>query len=61
MDIFDRPSPKLPPVPAPVPIPDTSSPMVLAERQRLLREAAARSGRASTLLSNDARETLGIA
>jgi hypothetical protein len=53
--------PKPPPAPAPVPIPDPMDPAVLAARQRLLSQAAARSGRASTLLSGgeDATDTLG--
>lgn len=53
--------PKPPPPPAPVPIPDTMDPAVLAARQRIVNEAAARSGRASTLLSEDATGKLGTA
>jgi hypothetical protein len=50
--IFDPPSPpKIPPPPAPVPIPDMLDPAVIAARQRAVNMAAARSGRASTMLS----------
>jgi len=61
-DLFSK--PKLP-APAPVlPMPDPADPAVLAERQRVLAQAAARSGRASTLLSGangSATEKLGTA
>jgi hypothetical protein len=62
MDMFSK--PKLP-APAPVlPMPDPMDPAVLAERQRIMSQAAARSGRASTLLSGGyapATEKLGQA
>jgi len=63
--IFDPPSPpKIPPPPAPVPMPDINDPAVIAARQRAINMAAARSGRASTLLSgadNVGGERLGTA
>jgi hypothetical protein len=44
-------APKLPPPPPVVPIPDLEDPAILAAKRKIQTEAAARSGRASTLLS----------
>jgi hypothetical protein len=44
--------PPTPPVaPAPTPMPDLQDPAVLAAQQQVISQAAARSGRASTVLS----------
>lgn len=48
---FGQSSAKPPAVPAPTPMPDLLDPAILAEKKRVLNQAAARSGRASTLLS----------
>ena len=50
--IFSGPK-KPPPVPAPQPMPDLLDPAVLAARRRTLDAAMARTGRASTNLTDD--------
>jgi hypothetical protein len=62
--IFDPPSPpKIPAPPPPQPMADLQDPAVQAARTRAIQMAAARSGRASTLLSGGdaAGERLGQA
>lgn len=48
---FGQSSAKPPSPPPPVPMPDLLDPAILAEKNRVRNAAAARSGRASTLLS----------
>lgn len=43
----------VPPPPPVVPIPDINDPAVLARKRRVLEDAATRSGRVSTLLSDN--------
>lgn len=49
--LFGGSTPTLPPPPAPIPMPDLQDPAILAAQKKTLQDAAARSGRASTLLS----------
>lgn len=49
-DIFGS---KAPPPPKPVPMPDPEDPVALATKRKQIEEAAARSGRMSTMLSED--------
>lgn len=56
-----RPSP--PPPPAPLPMPDTEDPALLTRRRRELEGAMARSGRLSTMLTDEdsySRDKLGL-
>lgn len=48
--LFSSP-PKPPAPPPPTPMPDLLDPAILAEKKRVLNQAASRSGRNSTLLS----------
>lgn len=63
-DLFGGGKPAVPAVPAPTPMPDMADPAVLAAKQRVIDQAAARSGRASTILSGGptyANDKLGVA
>lgn len=59
--IFDPPTPKIPPTPPVQPMADVNDPAIQAARTRAIQMAAARSGRASTLLSGGDGERLGTA
>lgn len=50
--------PKAPTPPKPIPMPDLNDPQIQAQSQITAAQAAARSGRASTILSSDYSGTL---